>query len=77
MTEAEFYLLLIKMVNKRRLPFKQLSVGWSESSDLCVVLEFQKIARVKIDDDPNKRWIYAEWLEKAKEAAERMSFKKS
>lgn len=77
MTEAEFYLLLIKMVNKRRLPFKQLSVGWSESSELCVVLEFQKIACVKIDDDPNKRWIYAEWLEKAKEAAERMSFKKS
>lgn len=75
MTEAEFYLLLIKMVNKRRLPFKQLSVGWSESSDPCVMLEFQKIACVKIDDAAGKLWIYAGWLEKAKEAAERMSFK--
>ncbi len=66
MSEAEFYLLLMRVVNKMRIPIVQLTVDFSGTS---VVLAFQKTPYMKLDDEGINLRTYAEWLEKAKRAS--------
>lgn len=66
MSEADFYLLLMRLVNKMRIPLVELSIDLSGTS---VVLAFQKTPYMKLDEDGTKLRTYAEWLEKAKRAS--------